>query len=136
MPSAQPPFSERSETPAQIGDGAQRLETENLFRAVVDAQVDMVSLARGDGTLVFVNSAYAREFGKTADEMAGLNLYDFVDPQDVELVRHLLAGVLDTGKSTRSENRMRFADGTERWVAWTNGVLVSRGERLLHSVGQ
>ncbi|MDE2160075.1 MAG: PAS domain S-box protein [Burkholderiales bacterium] len=112
------------------------LDAELSFRAIVDAQADMVSLAQGDGTLIYVNRAYAREFGRAPQAMIGLSLYGFVDAQDVAAVRARLTQVYETGASTRSENRMRFADGSERWVAWTNGVLAVGDRRLLHSVGQ
>ncbi len=97
----------------------------------------MISLALPDGTLLYVNPAYARHFGKQPDQMIGVNLYDFVGPQDREPVRQLLARVMASGHSVHSENRMRAADGSELWVAWTNGVQIDgRQQRLLHSVGR
>lgn len=43
--------------------------SEQRHRALVEDQSEFVSLAREDGTLVYVNAAYARHVGKTTSEM-------------------------------------------------------------------
>ena len=48
------------------------------YRVFVDALPDMVSLAEADGTLVYVNHAYASYFGKSPAEMLGASLYAWV----------------------------------------------------------
>jgi hypothetical protein len=49
--------------------------------------------------------------------MAGPSLHELVAAQDVEAVRHTLTGVIETGTTTRSANRMRFAVSNEHRVA-------------------
>jgi diguanylate cyclase (GGDEF)-like protein/PAS domain S-box-containing protein len=107
------------------------------YRIFVDALPDMVSLAEADGTLVYVNRAYASYFGKSPAEMVGASLYDWVQTEDRVGVAQLLAQVKATGVSQIGENRMVAADGSERWVAWTNDVQIDAGARqLLRSVGR
>ena len=111
--------------------------SEATHRAIVDMQSEMISLARADGTLVYVNPAYARQFGREAAQMRGANLFDFIAPADREIVRSQLERVLASEQSQSSENRMLAPDGGERWVAWTNGVQRdAEGRPLLHSVGR
>jgi diguanylate cyclase (GGDEF)-like protein/PAS domain S-box-containing protein len=111
--------------------------SETRHRAIVEDQAELVSLARGDGTLVYVNPAYARQFGLVPNQMIGANLFDYVEPGDRDAVRALVAGVLQTGVNTSGENRMVAADGVERWVAWTNRLQQDTdGRLLLHSVGR
>ena len=106
------------------------------FRAIVEAQSELISLARPDGELVYVNPAYARHFGLTPTEMAGRNLFEFVLPADQGVVRRNIAGVLATGEARTSENRMVDGQGQPCWVAWTNGIQREGDESLLHSVGR
>ncbi|MEY2689996.1 MAG: hypothetical protein RL375_4196 [Pseudomonadota bacterium] len=107
------------------------------YRVFVDALSDMVSLAEADGTLLYVNRAYAAYYNLSPAEMVGASLYDWVQPEDRDVVARLLAQVMDTGVSQVSENRMVAADGGERWVAWTNEVQVDADQhRLLRSVGR
>ena len=111
--------------------------SEAQYRTIVEEQSELISLARLDGTLLYVNPAYARHFGRTPAAMVGASLYDFVQAQDVDAVRQQIEGALEGGPSISSENRMRSSDGCEHWVAWTNGRQIdARGDVLLHSVGR
>lgn len=93
------------------------------YRAVVETQSELISLAQADGTLVYVNPAYASHFGLTATEMMGASLLDFVEPDHRNAVKDQLGEVLATGQSRSNENRMVAANGAEKWVAWTNSLL-------------
>ncbi len=112
-------------------------QSEERHRALVEDQAEMVSQALPDGTLAYVNPAYARHFGKQPDAMVGDNLFDYVSPADRDTVRSLVAEVLATGGSRLGENRMVEPDGAERWIAWTNTrQRDAQGRVLLHSVGR
>lgn len=110
---------------------------EARYRAIVEEQAELVSLAHPDGTLAYVNPAYARHFGRSPEQMIGTQLLDHVEPADREAVRLLLQQVLHTGEASSGENRMVTGDGRERWVSWTNRVQVdAAGQAMLHSVGR
>ena len=106
------------------------------FRAIVEAQSELITLARPDGELVYVNPACARQFGLAPVAMVGRNLFEFVLPDDLPVVRRNVAEVLATGESRTSENRMVDGQGRPCWVAWTNGIARDGHETLLHSVGR
>ena len=111
--------------------------SEQRLKAILEDQTELVSLARADGELTYVNPAYARHFGLTPAQMVGQSLFDFVEPADREPVRQLIANVLSTGAIAKGENRMTTADGAERWVSWRNSVQRDEsGQALLHSVGR
>ncbi|MBT9488360.1 MAG: PAS domain S-box protein [Rubrivivax sp.] len=116
----------------------QRLaESETRHRAMLDTQSELVSQSRADGTLVYVNPAYARHFGLTVAAILGTSLYDYVDPADRAVVRERVDWVLTAGETLRGENRMHGAAGDDRWVAWTNSRQTDAdGQPLLHSVGR
>ncbi len=118
-------------TPASGVPGAQ-----DRFRAIVEAQSELISLARPDGELVYVNPAYARQFGRVPEQMIGRDLLEFVLGDDRAEVRRHLDQVLATGVSVASENRMVDGQGRSCWVEWTNGLQFEDGAPLLHSVGR
>ena len=112
-------------------------DSEKRYRAMVEGQAELVSLSQPDGTLVFVNAAYARQFGHTPQQMVGRSLFDFIEARDRAVVAAQIAEVMANGQAQSNENRMLAPDGSEHWVAWTNGV--QRGgkeEMLLYSVGR
>ena len=111
--------------------------SEAKHRAIVEAQSELISLARADGRLVYVNPAYASHLGRVPAEVVGSSLFDFIQPRDRDAVRAVIGQVLHSGESAFSENRMVAADGSDHWVAWTNGVQRDeQGHALLHSVGR
>ena len=112
-------------------------QSEARHRALVEVQAELVSLARRDGQLVYVNPAYGRHFQRDPQAMVGSSLFDEVDLASQENVKRLIAEVFATGATRTSENGMRGPDGQIRWVAWTNSLQRgSNGEVLLHSVGR
>lgn len=114
-----------------------RSDDDTYYRAIVEAQTELVSLARANGQLVYVNPAYARHFGRAPAAMIGANLLDFIDPADRAAVRARIARVFDTADTLVGENRMLRADGSECWLAWINRLQRDAGgDSLLHSVGR
>ncbi|HKX41429.1 MAG TPA: diguanylate cyclase [Burkholderiaceae bacterium] len=111
--------------------------SEQRIRSILEDQTELVSLAKPDGELVYVNPAYARHFGTTPAAMIGRNLLDHVDPADREIVRGRIADVISSGATVTAENRTAAPHGRECWVAWTNTVQHDpSGRTMLHSVGR
>jgi diguanylate cyclase (GGDEF)-like protein/PAS domain S-box-containing protein len=108
------------------------------WHRIVEQQVELISLARADGTLVYANPAYAAHFGHTPAAMVGASLFDHVADIDRAAMRAVVQAVMDSGQSQRIENRSVGADGHERWVAWTNSRHEDDGPdgALLLSVGR
>lgn len=114
----------------------QLVESQGRLRAILEDQSEFVSLATPDGTLTYVNPAYARHFDLRPADMLRRNLFDFVEPAHRDEVRQLFAQLLLQEQPLRGENRMVSVDGADRWVAWTNSVQQGKAGRLIHSVGR
>ncbi|NKI97579.1 PAS domain-containing protein [Rhizobacter sp. SG703] len=115
----------------------QLVASEQMVKAIVENQSELVSLATPDGELTYVNPAYARHFGRTPADMLGDSMYDYIEPADHTAVRKVVADVLSTGTTATNENRVTSAQGAQRWVAWTNRLLSDpSGRPTLHSVGR
>ena len=73
-------------------------ETEESLRSIVNAVTESALLIETDGTVVVINEALGERLGKTADEMVGRCIYDFL-PGDSGKSRRLAgAKVIRTGQ--------------------------------------
>jgi PAS domain S-box-containing protein len=95
---------------------------EDRYRAIVEGQAEMLCRFRPDGTILFVNGAYARARGATAETLLGSNLWTFVDTEDEPAVRAMIEGLRPESPEVRIENRFDTAEGS-RWTLWTNRAL-------------
>jgi len=113
-------------------------EGEARYRAIVEDQSELISVAGPDGTLRFVNGAYAQHFGLTPQDMVGRNLLAFVDAADRSAVTAHLAQVLQSDAPLFGINRMQSAQGRTRWVSWVNRPLRGPGGAVtaIQSVGR
>ncbi len=119
-------------------DYERRLEqSETLHRAILEDQAEFVSLARADGTLVYVNPSYARYYGSAVDVLVGSNLFDRIAAADRDAVRERFERVIRSSETTVTVNRVVTAGGAEQLVEWANRAHVdATGEALVHSVGR
>ena len=125
-------ISHRRQAERALGDSEAR------YRALIEDQTDLISLAGTDGCLTFVNAAYARHFGLQPDGMIGRSLFDFVAADERPVVAAHLKAVCEGRTVAQGENQMIRPDGQLRWVSWTNRALIgARGEVSgIHSVGR
>ncbi len=93
-----------------------------LLREILDAQLEMVCRFRADGTILFVNRAYARSLNREPDELTGQNLWSFIPGDDRQHVRTQLDRLTPDQPELKIENRFDTATGP-RWVLWSNHAL-------------
>ena len=105
----------------QIGNAMVRAEleasvraSEGQYRGLVENSDDAIYIAGPDGRPRFANSAFARVLGYQADELATIDPFTRIHPDDVETVRAAYA-VLACGESVHNlEYRFCRADG--QWI--------------------
>lgn len=104
--------------------GVQRLilSDEALLREILDAQLEMVCRFRADGTILFVNRAYADTLGSDPVSLTGRNLWDFVSGEDRAHVGQMLERLTPEEPELTIENRFETAGGA-RWTLWRNHAL-------------
>jgi two-component system CheB/CheR fusion protein len=88
----------------------------------VESQSELVCRFRPDGTLLYVNEAYARSRGETASSMLRGSFWDYIPPADQPNVRALLDSLTPQTPEVRIENRF-LTDRDERWMLWTNRAI-------------
>ena len=99
-------------------------ENEERFRALVENSSDALVLLDAEGRITYVSASSVRQFGWPATEMLGQSIFDFMHPDDRELVGARMAEVLrKPGERITQEVRFRHGDGS--WHAM-EGVGVNR----------
>ncbi|MDX9864902.1 MAG: PAS domain S-box protein, partial [Anaerolineaceae bacterium] len=104
----------------------------------IEDQVDLICRTLPDGTLTFVNHAFARFFGKTPENLVGSNTINLIEPETV-------ADIIEKLKTLNPENPVLLnthlatsSTGEERWISWTNhGIFDDEGKLAeIQAIGQ
>ena len=74
-------------------------QTEDRYRHVIEAQIDLICHYLPDTTLTFVNDTYCRYFGRTREELIGRRFIELIPEGEresvLERVRSLAGGDFD-----------------------------------------
>ena len=108
------------------------------YQGIVEGQTDLISRFRADGTLIYVNDAYCRYFGTSADAITGSNWQPTALPEDLPLIESTLATLSPENPVVTIENRVFAADGSVRSAQFINRAFYDDEGRLLEiqSVGR
>ena len=112
--------------------------SEELFRAIVQDQAELIVRWKPDGTRTFVNEAYCRTFGKSAAEFIGTSFWPLVaEPYRVKEMRRIRNLTPDSPYSTGVHESIA-PDGKTLWMEWTDrGFFDEQGDLVeLQSVGR
>ncbi len=117
---------------------ATRLRSEHLLRDVLEEQTELIRRFLPDGTLTFVNRAYARFFGKSEESLLGHKEQLDIPAEDRPQVAAHLQVLSAACPQTEVEHRVRLSDGTLRRLHWTTrAVFDGQGNVVeLQSVGR
>jgi PAS domain S-box-containing protein len=99
--------------------------SEELFRSLSENASDIISVIGGDGTFRYESPSIKRILGYTPEELISQYLFDYVHPDDLDLLSHTFQEAINIPGSMRSaEFRFRHKDGSWR-------ILESIGKNLL-----
>ena len=93
-----------------------------MLLEILDAQLEMVCRFRADGTILFVNRAYAQSIGETRDSLAGRSLWDFVKGDERAAVQAQIDQLTPDNVEITIENQFETSTGP-RWMLWRNHAL-------------
>jgi PAS domain S-box-containing protein len=97
-------------------------ESEERFRALVQASADLVTITGADGICRYASPSYERLVGHSPDELVGQNFLEFVHPGDLQRVIDVFTEILLRGPGARVAIEFRFLhkDGSYRWLEATS----------------
>jgi PAS domain S-box-containing protein len=113
-------------------------KNEELFRAIVEDQSEMIVRWKPDGTRTFVNAAYCRIFGGNRDQFVGTSFFPLISEQDREAVQARIHALTPTNPVSTGQHRSLSSDGELLWQEWTDrGRFDSAGHLVeLQSTGR
>ncbi len=113
-------------------------QSEARYRAVVQAQTELITRFLPDGTLTFANDAACRYLGKKREELIGSHYASPVPDKDRKMVEEALASLSREDPVIMVENRVIAANGETRWLQWTNRAIFNEQGQLveIQSVGR
>jgi len=95
---------------------------------LLDEHTEAACVGSVDGTLLEVNSAYARLFDRTREELTGSNYLDLIPPSDRTDVVSALQKLSPRHPINIMTHRVVLPDGSIRWVRWRDrAVFDDRG---------
>lgn len=91
-------------------------EQQRLLRSTLD----LFCVASVDGYLQWVNPAWERALGYSAQELCARPFMDLVHPEDQAPTLEALAGLSRGEPAVLFENRYQHRDGSWRWLSWNS----------------
>ena len=89
--------------------------SEAKYRAIVEGQTELVCRFRPGGALTFVNDAYCRRFGSTAEQLLGTSFLALIPEADHAAVMTPIRGLTAANPTATIEHRTVRPGGEVRW---------------------
>jgi PAS domain S-box-containing protein len=111
---------------------------ELLYRRVVEDQTELIVRCLPDGTRTFVNGAYCRYNGTTADELLGTSFFACMNDEEQRIVRGKFAALTPANPVITDQHWVVGPSGALRWHEWTDRGFFDEEGRLveIQSVGR
>lgn len=107
-------------------------DSEARYRTIVDDhQTEMICRFLADGTLTFVNEAYARYYNRSREALLGTNFLAAVQVKDRAAAQAALAAVHLSQPVAKFEHPVQLADGKARWQEWVARAIFEMPEHPL-----
>ncbi len=98
-------------------------QSEERYRNVVETQTELICRFLPDTTLTFVNGAYCKYFGRTADDLIGRKFIYLIPDSDRQSTLKYLASLLNRSSGGTWEHPVIRPNGGLGWQQWTNSVI-------------
>jgi PAS domain S-box-containing protein len=122
----------RSQVETQTIEEALR-ESEARYRSILEDQTELICRYLPDGRLSYVNEAYARYYGETAQQLINTNFIPHIPEPDVSMVIHKISEITSKEPAVVYEHRIIKPDGGICWQRWTHrGIYNAAGDLVEH----
>ena len=94
------------------------LITQERYRNIIEIQDELIDRWLPDTTLTYVNPAYCRFFGRTAEQFLGTRFIDIVSEEEKPFIQKIIDSYSLQNPLYVSLTPHINADGEERWIQW------------------
>ncbi|MBK8022147.1 MAG: PAS domain-containing sensor histidine kinase [Chloroflexi bacterium] len=99
------------------------------YRALLDAQTDLLCRYTPDTILTYVNPAYCRHYGQSEKDLLGKSFLPLARPEDEERIRARIAEVVTDPSPQMREYWSADVNGNSTYMLWVDyGVVDSEGK--------
>jgi len=123
----------------QLKQQAQALSQQvKQLEAVLDSQIDLISLHKTDATLLFVNDAYCTYFGKAREELIGQSFMQFVPQEEHAAIWQRIEAVKQGQASGAMITDNIDRHGQRRTIQWADHAIIDENGQvvMIQSVGR
>lgn len=112
-------------------------KSEERYRAIVEAQTELICRFRPDSTVLFVNDAFCRYFDIKREDVIGKSYQPIIFEEDQERVAQLVSSMSRDNPTVVIENRV-VVNGQVRWTQWVNRIIIDEHNHTIEyqSVGR
>lgn len=97
---------------------------EERYRAIVNTQMELVCRYTLDRKLTFVNAAYQRYFGRSEEDLIGLDFIEFVAESHRQHVLESIQSMVENIESDIQEYQAFSKTGEIRWQSWSRQCIL------------
>jgi PAS domain S-box-containing protein len=120
---------------SEFSDPAERLRrTEQRYEAIIESLKDLVIRIDSSGRFTFVNQAYCRKLGRSAQQLIGTSFDPFVHPEDLAHVRKFVESLKFPPHRGFVEHRSWFS-GEWRLTLWEGYAIRDSENQILEFQG-
>jgi len=113
-------------------------QSEQHYQAILEDQTELICRFKADATIVYVNDAFCRLFGKSSEELVGHKWQPVVVPEDLPVLENKLSTIAPSNPVVTVENRVIDSHGNIRWGQFINRAFFDSQGNLteIQSVGR
>jgi PAS domain S-box-containing protein len=113
-------------------------ESEQRYLGILQDQTEFICRFKPDCTILYVNDAFCRLFGKSSEELVGKKWQPVVDPDDLPIIEAKLSTLTPSNPVVIVENRIVDSLGDIRWGQFVNRAFYDQQGNLteIQSVGR
>ncbi len=97
--------------------------SEARYRAIVEDQTELIHRTTLDGTITFVNQAYARLHEKQPEELIGTKHESYLPRENIERLRLIRSKLCKETPVLTSESLYSKSDGETIWIQWRDRLI-------------
>jgi PAS domain S-box-containing protein len=106
-------------------------KSEQLYRAVVEDQSELICRFLPDRTITFANEAYCRYFGKKSKELIGKKFLLSIFEEDGKKVEQEVNSWSRKTPAVNLEERIVMPNGSIRWLQWSDRAIFDEKDNII-----